>query len=191
MFILNKTNKRGGTMLKRIDRKTGIALAVTGVSLYALSKSFVAYAAKGKEIRDRLRPLDDLIYKEAAKWKLPPDLIRAVIWVESRGKAEAKGYERKLKDYSYGLMQILLATAKEMGFTGGAPDLLKPEVNLHFGCKYLTKQLLRYRGDIPSAIAAYNAGGAYKRYGRFVNQHHVDKVMRAYKALQKYAEQGK
>lgn len=178
-------------MLPQIDRKTGIALAVTGIALYGLTRSCAAYAGKGKEIRAKLRPLDNHVYREATKWKIPADLIRAVIWVESRGDPNAERYERKLDDTSWGLMQILLGTAKEMGFTKGAPELLKPEVNLHFGCKYLTKQLSRYGGDIPSAIAAYNAGGAYKRRGVFVNQPHVNKVMSAYKSLQKYAEAGK
>lgn len=177
-------------MLKQIDRKTGIVLVVTGVSLYALAKSGVAFATKGKEIRQKLASLDEQVYKEAAKWKLPPDLIRAVIWVESRGDPKAQRYERKIDDSSYGVMQVLLGTAIEMGFKGGAPELLDPAANMHYGCRYLTKQLKRYGGDIPSAIAAYNAGGAYKRRGRFVNQSHVDKVMRAYNSLQKYAEAG-
>lgn len=175
-------------MLKEIDRKTGMVLAVTGASVYVFSRCLVAFTTKGKEIRERLASLDDQVYEEAGKWKLPPDLIRAVIWVESRGDPKAKRYERKIDDSSFGVMQILLGTAVEMGFEGEAPELLDPAVNMHFGCKYLTKQLKRYGGHIPSAIAAYNAGGAYKRKGRFVNQYHVDKVMAAYRSLQKYAE---
>lgn len=174
--------------MPKLDTTGGIVLVLTGGALLGLSHTLAAFGTEGEEIRKKLKPLDEEVFKAAATWKLPPDLIRAVIWVESRGDPKAQRYESHLDDSSYGLMQILLCTAKEMGFTGQADELFQPAVNIHYGCKYLTKQLRRYDGDMASAIAAYNAGGAYKKKGKFVNQGHVDKFTKAYEALRKYAE---
>lgn len=170
-----------------MDRKMGIALGITGLGLYALTQSAVASAQEGKRIRLKLQHLNELIYKNAATWKLPPDLVRATIWIESHGKVDvAPVYERTIEDYSYGVMMVTMGTAKEMGFTGTPEELQKPETNIHYGCKYLRKQYLRYKGSIPDTAAAYNAGGAYKRGGKYINQHHVNKVVSAYTSLLKY-----
>ncbi|MFA7603767.1 MAG: lytic transglycosylase domain-containing protein [Novosphingobium sp.] len=63
-----------------------------------------------------------------------------------------------------GLMQIMPAAAKDhaanLGYTGNASDLNKPEVNLAFGQRHLT--MLRNQsgtqGLLPKVMAAYNAG---------------------------------
>ena len=170
-----------------MDRQTGIALTVATLGFMAFSKGVAEIKPDGKRIRDRLSHLDPEVTKEAAKWKTSENAIRSIIWVESRGRVDLPPtYERVVDSYSYGPMQILLSTAQEMGFTGTPEELMKAEANLHFGCKYLTRQLHRYGGDMEKAAAAYNAGGAYKRKGQYVNQSYVNKVMGAYTALQKY-----
>ena len=59
---------------------------------------------------------------------------------------------------SVGLMQLLPATAREVGFTGSSRDLFVPEVNIRFGARYIGRQLRRYGGVARDAAAAYNAG---------------------------------
>ncbi len=59
---------------------------------------------------------------------------------------------------SWGLMQVMGATARELGFAGDyIPQILHPETNLALGCK-LMSQLLGWAKDTRRALAAYNAG---------------------------------
>ena len=113
----------------------------------------------------REREFDTLIYAEAARRGLDPVLIKAVIATESGFNPEAHRPEPQIRDASHGLMQVLYGTAKMMGYTGNPEGLFDPETNIRFGSAYLTHQLTRYQGDVPSAAAAYNAGTA-RQIGR-------------------------
>ena len=60
---------------------------------------------------------------------------------------------------SWGLMQIMGATARECGFRGGyLPMLLDPLVNLRYGCLYLRRKL-NQAGNIREALLNWNGGG--------------------------------
>lgn len=74
-----------------------------------------------------------------------------------------------------GVCQIKLQTARLVGYTGKEKDLLDPGLNIYYAGKYLKKQLDRYKGDIPKAVSAYNAG-TY----RTSNEAYVDKVFTAW-----------
>ena len=63
---------------------------------------------------------------------------------------------------SLGLMQVMLQTAREMGYQGYAHDFFKPEVNLEYGCKYLASRIKLKRGNIRLGLLAYNGGGDVK-----------------------------
>lgn len=60
---------------------------------------------------------------------------------------------------TYGVCQVKFGTAKQLGFTGKASELMKPEVNAEFAAKYLAYQQTRY-GNLNwcRLAAAYNAG---------------------------------
>lgn len=92
----------------------------------------------------------------AAKYDLSPALIEAVVWQESRWRADAvspKGAQ--------GLAQLMPATARELGV-----DPHDPYANLEGGARYLRAQLDRFDGDLEKALAAYNAGpGRVERAG--------------------------
>lgn len=78
---------------------------------------------------------------------------------------------------SYGLMQIMGQTARELGFSGDFSRLFIPSINLEYGIKYFRKQLKRYDGDIDAALAAYNAGSARKDPdGTYKNSYYITKV---------------
>lgn len=127
--------------------------------------------------------LEPIINRAAIKYGLEPAAINAVIDIESTWNPMAYRYEAHKKDASWGLMQILLATAKEMSGNTRltATELLKPEVNIDLGSKYLAKQLRRYSGNIYDAVAAYNAGSVKKTLiGQYINQAHVSRFKRAY-----------
>jgi soluble lytic murein transglycosylase-like protein len=100
---------------------------------------------------------DEIIHRHAAESGISPDLIKAVIQVESGFNPAAvspKGAQ--------GLMQLMPATARELGVL----DPFHPEQNIRGGVSYLKQLLGQYSQDMRLALAAYNAGPAsVAKYG--------------------------
>lgn len=120
------------------------------------------------------------VEKYATAYNLPPALVMAVISQESAFNPFAKRYESKYDCYSYGLMQILYVTAKDLGYKGQPEELLDINNNLNYGCKYLAKQYKRYNQDLTDTISSYNAGSVNKTNGKYSNQDYVNKVLSYY-----------
>jgi soluble lytic murein transglycosylase len=104
-------------------------------------------------------PLDyeQIVRGHARNYDLDPALLAAVIYQESKFKADAES-----KSGAIGLMQLLPGTAKGIALhTGGSAfrvdDLYDPELNVRYGAWYL-RHLMRKYGDERTALAAYNAG---------------------------------
>lgn len=98
-----------------------------------------------------------LIIDAAMEYGLPDSLIHAVIMTESAYDAYAESQAGAV-----GLMQLMPATAQSLG----VDNRYDPEQNVRGGCKLLQQLLTKYRGDLPLALAAYNAGeGAVTKYG--------------------------
>lgn len=91
---------------------------------------------------------DSLIDQEARRNGYDPDLLRALIMQESGGDPEAISEKGAM-----GLGQLMPDTAKDLG----VQDPNDPEQNIRGSAEYLGQQLDRY-GDVPMALAAYNAG---------------------------------
>ena len=121
----------------------------------------------------RSRGLDPIIEQHAASHGIRPDLIRAVIQVESGFNPDARSPKGAM-----GLMQLMPATAAELGVV----NAYDPEQNIRGGVTYLRQLLERYDGDEELALAAYNAGpGAVARHGNQVppyreTQDYVEKI---------------
>jgi soluble lytic murein transglycosylase-like protein len=121
----------------------------------------------------RSRQYDALIVDHANRNNVRPDLVRAVIQVESAYNSTAVSPKGAM-----GLMQLMPATARE--FNVGNP--FDPRENIRAGVAYLRRLLDRYDNNEELALAAYNAGpGAVDRYGERVppyreTQHYVSKV---------------
>ncbi|MEC8041964.1 MAG: lytic transglycosylase domain-containing protein, partial [Pseudomonadota bacterium] len=62
----------------------------------------------------------------------------------------------------WGMMQILPATARSMGFRGQPSDLLDAETNLKYAVKYLRGAWLVSDGDEPTAVMWYARGYYYE-----------------------------
>lgn len=134
--------------------------------------------------------LTTLINGAAVKYNVEPALIKAIIKVESNFDPMAYRSEVVVGDASWGLMQVLLSTAKEV--TGNSSltvsELINPANNIDIGTKFLSRQLNRYGGNVKDAIAAYNSGKVRKNaIGQYVNtkgstnvQRYVDKVYAEY-----------
>lgn len=114
------------------------------------------------------------IQKAAARYNLSPALIKGVIRAESNFKVRAVSSAG-----AQGLMQLMPATAKELG----VKNPFDIEQNIDGGTKYLKKMLDRFGGDVRLALAAYNAGpGTVKKYGGHIpypeTQLYVQRVLR-------------
>jgi peptidoglycan lytic transglycosylase len=109
---------------------------------------------------DRIRyPLryEQIVRGHAKNYDLDPALLAAVIYQESKFRADAKSSSGAI-----GLMQLRPETAEGIAIrTGGArfrvSDLYNPEINVRYGSWYLRHLLDKY-GDEKDALAAYNAG---------------------------------
>lgn len=86
-------------------------------------------------------------------------LLQGLIARESGWNPGAFRYEPGVNDASYGLMQVLLGTAKgALNNPNLTPsDLFIPDTNIAAGAAYLRYQLSRY-GDARRAVSAYNCG---------------------------------
>jgi soluble lytic murein transglycosylase-like protein len=102
------------------------------------------------------RPYDSLIASHAASNGVPAELVHRVIVRESRYRANAMG-----RGGASGLMQIKLATARAMGYTGSASGLLDPETNLTYGVKYLAGAYRTARGHHGRTVSYYASGYYY------------------------------
>lgn len=102
-------------------------------------------------------PFGQVIYSEAKKNDLPPELVAAVAHTESKFVPTARSNRGAI-----GLMQLVPKTGRWLG----ASNLTDPVQNIQAGAKYLKYLSDRFGGDNQKAIAAYNAGeGNVRRFG--------------------------
>jgi soluble lytic murein transglycosylase-like protein len=86
---------------------------------------------------------------------VPVELVHRVIVRESRYNPRAMHHG------NYGMMQIKLATARGLGYTGTAEGLLDPETNLTYGVKYLAGAYHAAHGNHNLAVGYYARGYYY------------------------------
>jgi soluble lytic murein transglycosylase-like protein len=111
--------------------------------------------AESPTAREKYEPL---VLEHANRHSLRPELVRAVIQVESGYNPRARSPKGAM-----GLMQLMPETARELGVR----NAYDPEDNIRGGTRYLRLLLDKYRGDEELALAAYNAGsGAVDRHGK-------------------------
>jgi soluble lytic murein transglycosylase-like protein len=128
----------------------------------------------------RAAQYDPIIETAATANAVEPDLLRAVIVVESGFNARARS-----KKGAVGLMQLMPATARQYG----ASNVYDPKQNVHAGARYLRSLIDRYGKDLKLALAAYNAGeDAVDRNGGRIppyreTQAYVPRVLKIFKNL--------
>jgi soluble lytic murein transglycosylase-like protein len=120
--------------------------------------------------------LHQLVQETAHKHNVDPNLVSAVISTESNWNTSA--ISRK---GAQGLMQLVPETAQHFGVY----NPFDPAQNVDAGVRYLSMLLDRYNGDLPKALAAYNAGPrVVDRWGGVPNyretREYVQKVTSSY-----------
>jgi len=121
----------------------------------------------------------DHVRRAAEIYKLPEELLHAVMAVESGFNPEAMSNKG-----AAGLMQLMPGTAKDMYVR----DVWNPSQNIDGGARYLRVLANQYQGDLKKTLAAYNAGPeAVRRAGGVPSiqetQDYVRKVLAIYERL--------
>ena len=121
---------------------------------------------------------EHIVRGHADNYRLDPALVAAVIYQESKFRADARS-----DSGAVGLMQLLPETAKGIAArTGGSQfevdDLYDPEINVRYGSWYLRHLIDKY-GTEERALAAYNGGQGNLDRGVMYpeTRHYVDRVL--------------
>ncbi len=146
--------RRGVVRRRRRRALLAVSALALGVAAFVLAAPLFRVA-----VSELTLPLADqeIIRAQAARKRLDPALIAAVIYAETKFNA------RPSAAGAQGLMQIMPQTAQFLARRSGATtfttaDLASPAVNIAYGSYYLRYLLDHYHGNTMLAIAAYNGG---------------------------------
>jgi len=136
----------------------------------------------------KLTSLKFYINKVCSEFNIDPEILKAIVWTESKGNPDAIRYEegfyvryvrnqrplighhskgvcsykteKHSRSMSWGLCQIMGQTARELGFKGDfCSELNDPKTNLYYGAKCLRSKINQEKGDLYAGILRYNGGG--------------------------------
>ncbi len=129
-----------------------VVASLAPAAAIAVSPSEGPAAARSVQRSD----LRELVQRISLEGGVDPRLMHALVTVESGyqpGAVSRKG--------ALGLTQLMPATARRLH----VKNPLDPEQNVRAGVRELSRLIDRYAGDLPRALAAYNAGeGAVDRH---------------------------
>ena len=167
--------REGGTLFLRVG---GNSLVIDAAEVAPEPEPAGGTFVAGREVPE---PVARLIGPNAGRHNLRPELIQAVMEVES-------GYQVRARSRvgAIGLMQLMPQTARHLGVN--AHD---PAQNVEGGARLLDILVTKYEGrpnGLALALAAYNAGaGAVDRYSGIPpyreTREYVKKVLRRFREL--------
>jgi soluble lytic murein transglycosylase-like protein len=104
--------------------------------------------------RKQIAAVQPHVEEAAKRYQLDPRLINAVIWVESKFNARARG-----PGGTQGLMQLMPATARELAERLGERSRpYDPGFNVRAGTLYLSRMIRKFDGNVGLGLAAYHGG---------------------------------
>jgi soluble lytic murein transglycosylase-like protein len=134
-------------------------------SLFLASLAAVAALHFPQTAQAQHAEYDALVATHASANGVPEALVHRVIVRESRYRPALVG-----RGGTIGLMQIKLATARSLGYTGTAEGLRDPNTNLTYAVKYLAGAYRAANGDHKRAMHYY-ASGYYEAAKRQRREH--------------------
>lgn len=163
-----------GEIYRRVDRN-----GVISFTNVPTNDTFTKVDLGTLRLRARLpmRDLEGTIAHHSRQQQLDPALISAIIKAESDFDPDAVS-----RAGAIGLMQLMPQTAVRLEVR----DPFNPEENIAGGARYLRYLLDRFHGNLPLALAAYNAGATrVEQYNALPPIHetrrYVKKVLRFYR----------
>jgi len=148
-----------------LSRRRALAVIAIGLATSACADNTAKKAPLTIPLHPNETPeLRALINQYADLYEIPRPLVHRLAIRESTHRPEA------INRPYYGLLQILPATARSMGFKGEPADLLDAETNLKYAGKYLRGAWLLADGSHDTAVKHYSRGyyGEAKKRGMLV-----------------------
>jgi len=156
-------------------------LHFTNVPTSSNYKIFIREKPDGSLKSDITRQYDGLITEAAERHGVSFSLLKAMIKIESDFNPRAIS-----RAGAMGLMQIMPENIKRLNIK----DPFDPRENIMGGTRYLKQMIDRFKGKLPLALAAYNAGPniveQYQRIPPYTEtEDYVEAVMKYYSILKK------
>jgi soluble lytic murein transglycosylase-like protein len=151
--------------MSHLSRRRALAVIAIGLATSACARNEMPERLSSVPLYPNETPeLRALINTYADLYEIPRPLVHRLAIRESTHRPDA------INRPYYGLLQILPATARTMGFRGQPEDLLDPETNLKYAGKYLRGAWLLADGSYDNAVKHYSRGYYYeaKRRGMLV-----------------------
>jgi hypothetical protein len=150
LYTFLPTAARGDQIVALVDEHGRVVYINTGDTTSRVDWMTQSFRPGSQEI-------DRLVEQAARRFRVDPELVHAIIRVES--DYDPKAVSRK---GAMGLMQLIPATAQRFG----VENPFDPKQNLEGGVGYLKYLLDLFGGDLGLSLAAYNAGEhSVQRYG--------------------------
>lgn len=102
-----------------------------------------------------------MLHEEAAAQDVPAALVVAIATVESGLNPAARGAG------TLGLMQIMPATARSVGYAGTEAGLFDARTNARYGVRYLKLALDSCKGEVRCAASRYKNGLRNSRHAGY------------------------
>lgn len=133
--------------------------------------------------------LQDVVFREAERWSVPPALILAMMDQESDYRTDVVS-----STDDYGIMQINSINHPRLREELGITDFLDPEQSIACGAFMIGELLDKFDGDLHHALTAYNRGegGASKYYrsnGTYETSYSTN-ILAIYESLEEGGDKG-